>query len=115
MVVFASRLRTSLHLQCALKGGSGQAVVACDMPEQPCKFSSLDSCQMRFLWTHEDVDLALRPVVSLVVQIEYAERFLPALGFKSLAPLLRVSQQGPCFTATEENGGDKRLVDLELA
>ena len=26
-----------------------------------------------------------------------------------------VSKQGPCFTATEEAGGDKRLVQLELA
>ena len=27
----------------------------------------------------------------------------------------RVSQQGPCFTVREDDGGDKRLVDLELA
>ena len=27
----------------------------------------------------------------------------------------RVSKQGPCFTAVEEDGGDKRLVELELA
>ena len=27
----------------------------------------------------------------------------------------RVSEQGPCFTAIEEDGGDKRLVQLELA
>ena len=27
----------------------------------------------------------------------------------------RVSRQGPCFTATEENGGNKRLAQLELA
>ena len=26
-----------------------------------------------------------------------------------------VSKPGPCFTATEEDGGDKRLVELELA
>ena len=26
----------------------------------------------------------------------------------------KVSNQGPCFTATEEDGGDKRLVELEL-
>ena len=27
----------------------------------------------------------------------------------------RVSKLGPCFTAVEEDGGNKRLVDLELA
>ena len=26
-----------------------------------------------------------------------------------------VSKQGPCFTAVVEDGGDKRLVELELA
>ena len=28
---------------------------------------------------------------------------------------LKVRKQGPCFTAVEEDGGDKRLVELELA
>ena len=28
---------------------------------------------------------------------------------------LRVSRQGPCFTAVEEDGGDERLVQLERA
>ena len=27
----------------------------------------------------------------------------------------RISQQGPQITAVEEDGGDKRLVELELA
>ena len=40
-------------LQGAMKDGFGEAVVACDMPE-PCKCSSLGSCQKRFLWTHLD-------------------------------------------------------------
>ena len=35
------------------------------MPE-PCKFPSLDSCQKRFLWTHEEADRAPHPVVGLV-------------------------------------------------
>ena len=34
--------------QGALNDGSGEAVMACDMPE-PCKFPSLDRCQKRFL------------------------------------------------------------------
>ena len=28
---------------------------------------------------------------------------------------LRVSEQGPCLTALEEDGGEKRLVQLKLA
>ena len=35
-------------LLCALRGGVGEAVVACDMPE-PCKLPSLDSCRKSFL------------------------------------------------------------------
>ena len=37
------------------------------------------------------------------------KKFPWALGFESLDPFLRVSKQGPCFTAIEENGGDKSL------
>ena len=29
--------------------------------------------------------------------------------------LFSVSKQGPCLTAVEEDGGDKRLAELELA
>ena len=43
------------------------------------------------------------------------ENFSLALAFKSLDPFFRVSKQGPCFTAIEEDGGDRRLVQLELA
>ena len=50
----------SLTLQGALKDHFGEAVVACDMPET-CEFPSLDSCQKRFLWTHNRVDLAPHP------------------------------------------------------
>ena len=79
--------------------------MACDMPE-PCKFPSQDSCQARFLWTHKEVDLALHPIVGLVFQVGDAEKFPQALGFKSLNHFFRVSEQGPCFTATEEDGHD---------
>ena len=112
MVVFASRLRTSLHLQCALKGGSGQAVVACDMTDS-CKFPSLGSRQRRLLWSHKGVDLAPHPVVGLVLQVGDVEKFPQALGFEGLDPFIRVSKQGPCFTTIEEDGGGKRLVELE--
>ena len=50
-----------------------------------------------------------------MLQVGDAEKFLQALGFESLDPLLRVSQQGPCFTAMEEDRDNKRLVELELA
>ena len=43
------------------------------------------------------------------------EKFPHGLGLKSLDPLFRVSKQGPCITTIEEDGGDKRLVQLELA
>ena len=75
--------------------------MSCNMPESG-KFPS----QKRFLWTNKEVDLAPHPVVSLVLQVGDAEKFPQALGFEGL---------GPCFTATVEDGGDKRLEELELA
>ena len=102
-------------LQGALRNGFGDAIVACDMSEAS-KFPSLDSCQKRFLWTHKEVGLAPHPVIGLVFQVGDAEKFPKAFSFKSLDPFFfRVSKQGPCFTVKEEDGGDKRLVDLELA
>ena len=41
-------------------------------------------------------------------------RFPQALGFESLDTLFRVNKRGPRFTALEGDGGDKRLVQLEL-
>ena len=67
-------------LEHALKDGFGEAVVASDMPEK-CKFLSLDSCQMRFLQTHKEVDLAPHPVVALVLHVGDAKKFPQALGF----------------------------------
>ena len=83
-------LTTTASLQGFLKDGFGEAFVACDMPE-PCKFLSLDSCQ-RFLWTHEEIDLAPHPVVGLVLQVRvsysclecYVDWFLePTHSFQS--------------------------------
>ena len=68
-------------LQGALEDGSGDVVVACDMPE-PCKFASFDSFQKRFLWTHKEIDLAPHPVVGLVLQVGDIEKFPHALDFK---------------------------------
>ena len=38
-----------------------------------------------------------------------------AFCFKSLDLFFSVSKQDACFTVVEEDGGDKRLVELELA
>ena len=71
------------------------------MPE-PCQFPSLDSCQKRLLWTHKDVSIAPHQAVGLVLHLGDTEKFLHALGFKSLDFFFsRVSKQGPCFTAAE--------------
>ena len=70
----------------ALRGGYGEAVVACDMPTVP----SLDSCRTRFLWSHKDVDLTQHSVVGwscIVRQVRDAQKFTQALGVKSLDPL----------------------------
>ena len=82
------------------------------MPK-PCKFPSLDSCQKRFLWTHKGVGLAPHPVIGLVVQVRDAEKFPQALGFEGLIFFSgsRVSVSQP----VEEDGGDKRLAELEIA
>ena len=68
------------------------------------------------MWhAHEEVDLAPHPVVGLVLQVEDVERFPHALGFENLDPFFRVNELSPYFTTIEEDGGDKRLVELELA
>ena len=84
------------------------------MPE-PCEFPSLDSCQKRFLRAHKEVDLAPYPVVGVVLRVKDAKKFPQALGFESPDLFFRVSKQGPCFTTVEEDGCDRRIVELELA
>ena len=91
--------------------GFSEAVVSCDMPE----LYNFYKCHKRFPWTHKEVDLAPHPVVSLVLQVGDMDKFPQALGFDILDPFFRVSKQSPCFTATEEDGGDKRHAQLELA
>ena len=98
-------------LQGALGDDFGEDVVACDMSE-PYTFPSLDSCQKRFLWTHKEVDPDPYPVVGLILQVGDAEKLPYVRGFESLDPFFRVSKQGVCFIAIEEDGGDKRLVQL---
>ena len=57
----------------------------------------------------------MHPVDGLVLQVGDAEMFPHLYGFQSLDPFFRVNKQSPCFTVIEENGGDKRFVQLELA
>ena len=112
--VFPLPTTASPTLQGALKNSFGEVVLACDMPK-PCKFQSHDSCQKRFLWTHKEVHLAPHPVVSPVLQVEDTEKFPQAHSFESLDSSSRVSKQGLCFTALQEDGGFKRLVELEIS
>ena len=58
--------------------------MACGMFE-PCQFPFFGSCQKRFLWDHKEVDLALHPVVDLVLRVGDVEKFPQALGFKDHA------------------------------
>ena len=54
--------------------------------------------------------LAPHPVVDLVLQVGDVGKCPKALGFGSLDQFLTASKQGPCFTATEEDGGDQFQV-----
>ena len=87
--------------------------MTCDMPE-PCKFPSLDSCQKRFMWTNKEVDLAPHTDVGLVFQVRDT-KFPHANVFENVDPFIRVSKQSLCVTGVVEDGGDKRLVELERA
>ena len=50
-----------------------------------------------------------------MLQVGDAEKFPQALVFGSLDLFFTASKQGLCFTAIEEDGYDKKLVQLELA
>ena len=75
--------------------------MACEMPE-PCKFPSLDSCQKKFLWTYEEVDLVPHPVVGLVLQVGDTEKFPHAFEFRkpesSFYSYSRKAETGVCLT-----------------
>ena len=110
--------KASPTLQGPLKDCSGESAVVCGMPE-PWTFRLLTvKCQERFLWVHKEAaDLAPHPVADLVLQgdTEIFSKLPQALGFENLDPFFffsffffsRVSKQGACFIAVEENGGDK--------
>ena len=85
----------------------GEAVVACDMPET-CECPPLGGCWKRVLWAHKEVGTAAHPVFGLVLQVG-------EVSSESLDHFLGVSKQGPCLTAIEQDGDDKRLLLFELA
>ena len=64
---------------------------------------------------HQVVDLAPHPVVGLVLQVGNGEKFPQAFGFAGLDAFFGVSKQGPRVTAIDEDSGNKRLLQLELA
>ena len=88
--------------------------MACGMPK-PCKFPSLDSCQKRT--THKEVDLVPHPVVGLVVRSRRCGEVSSGTWFREPRSFFffRVNKQGPRVTAIEDDGGDKRCVEFELA
>ena len=64
---------------------------------------------------HCETATSSRDTVTSLFTLRDVERIPQALGFENLDPFFRASKQGLCFTALEEDGGDKRLVELELA
>ena len=54
-------------------------------------------------------------LIGHMLRVDDAETFSQALGFKAWIVLFKVNKQCQCFTATEEDGSDKRLVEPELA
>ena len=57
-----------------------------------------------------------------MLEVGSTEKFPHALGFQRLDPFFfflffffRVGRHDPCFKAVAEEGGDKRLAQLELA
>ena len=67
------------------------------------------------MWTHKEADLVPHSLAGLALRVGNAQKGPRALGFESVDPFVRVSKQGPCFTAVEKDGGDKSLEELELA
>ena len=65
--------------------------------------------------THKEADLALHPVVGVVLQVGITKKFSQTFCFESL-DFFPVSKQDLCFTAIErmEVTSDRR-VQLELA
>ena len=90
-------------LQGALEDGSGEAVVACDMPE-PCKFPSLDSCQKCSCGPTRKLIFSA-PSLCPLLRVGDAEKFHQALGFENMHPFFFSQQAGSKFHS--QRGGWK--------
>ena len=101
-------------LQGALMDGFGEAVAAYNVPK-PCEFLSLYSCQKRFFRPTREFILLRTQALVLCSKWKMRRNFLRHLVSKACALFLRLRKQGPCFSAIEENGGNRRPVELELA
>ena len=88
--------------------------MAYDVPE-PCESLSRDSYRKWFLSADKEVDPGPHALIGLVLYVGRADIFPHALSLESLDPFLEVSKQDPCLTDVEEDGDNKRLVELELA
>ena len=113
-----SRISTAVHrvahLQGARKGGLERLswLVTCLNHAGFRLFTDARRGPCGPTWTF--VLLCTQSLVSLVLQVGDAEKLPRTLGLDSLDPFLRVSKQGPCLTAAEENRDVKGLVELEL-
>ena len=86
-------------LQGSLKDGLGEAITACDMSE-PCKFSSLDSCQKRFLWTLKEADSARHRVIGFMLHAKCPH----VLDLESWDPFLQSQLAGSMFYSPRGGG-----------
>ena len=93
---------SAAHLQGALKNGFGEAVM----------FHLLTVARRGSCGLARKLILLSTQSLVLCCKYEMQRSFVRHLILKAWI-LFSVSKQGPCFTSTEEDGGDKRLVELE--
>ena len=108
---FLSQTTASTTLYGALKDGFGEVVVPCGMAE-PCRLLTVarrGSCGP----TRKLILLRTQSLV-LCSKREIRRGFLRHLVTKVWILFSRVSKQGPCSTAKEDDKGDKTLVQLGL-
>ena len=78
-------------------------------------FPSLDVARREYCGPKRESILLRTELLVSCSKHEMRKKCPQTLRFEGLDSFLRVSQQGPCFTALEEDGGDKRRVQLERA
>ena len=101
-------------LKTVLKDGFGEAVTVCYMPK-PCKLFPMTVARKGSCRPTRKLTLLYTKPLVLCSKQEVQRSFLRHLVSKAWILFFRVSKQGPCFTAIVEDGGNKRLGQLELA